>query len=76
MWSLHDYVLDVQGMLDAWDNFDSTIVDARVVEFIANAVFDMDEKPKIKLKDPWDLDSNNRLKKYGLTVNVRRDSAH
>ena len=54
---------DVQGMLDAWDDFDSTIADARVAEVIAKAVFDMDEKAKIKLEavDPWDWDSNTRL---------------
>jgi hypothetical protein len=52
---------DVQGMLDAWDDFDSTIADARVAEVIAKAVFDMDEKAKIKLEDPWELDSNTRL---------------
>ena len=49
---------DVQGMLDAWDDFDSTIADARVAEVIAKAVFDMDE---VKLEDPWDLTSNARL---------------
>jgi hypothetical protein len=45
-------------MLDAWDDFDSTIADARVAEVFAKAVFDMDE---IKLEDPWDLNSNARL---------------
>ena len=51
---------DVQGMLDAWDDFDSTIADARVAEVIAKAVFDMDEKAKVKLEavDPWDWNSN------------------
>jgi hypothetical protein len=54
---------DVQGMLDAWDDFDSTIADARVAEVIAKAVFDMDQKAKVKLEavDPWDWDSNIRL---------------
>ena len=52
---------DVQGMLDAWDDFDSTIADARVAEVIAKAVFDVDENAKIKLEDPWDLDSSTRL---------------
>ncbi|KAF8803565.1 hypothetical protein BYT27DRAFT_7171665 [Phlegmacium glaucopus] len=54
---------DVQGMLDAWDDFDSTIADARVAEVLAKAVFDMDGKEKVKLEavDPWDWDSNTRL---------------
>ena len=54
---------DVQGMLDAWDDFDSTIADARVAEVIAKAVFDMDENAKVKLEavDPWEWDSNTRL---------------
>jgi len=54
---------DVQGMLDAWDDFDSTIADARVAEVIAKAVFDMDGKGKVKLEavDPWDWDSSTRL---------------
>ena len=53
---------DVQGMLDAWDDFDSTIADARVAEVIAKAVLDMDENAKVKLEavDPWDWDSNTR----------------
>ena len=54
---------DVQGMLDAWDDFDSTIADARVAEVIAKAVFDMDGREKVKLEavDPWDWDSSPRL---------------
>ena len=54
---------DVQGMLDAWDDFDSTVADARVAEVIAKAVFDMDEEAKVKLEtiDPWDWDSSTRL---------------
>ena len=66
---------DVQGMLDAWDDFDSTIADARVAEVIAKAVFDVDGKAKVKLEavDPWDWDSSNSDWPTEETAHVKQE---
>ncbi|TFK42883.1 hypothetical protein BDQ12DRAFT_644791 [Crucibulum laeve] len=57
---------DVQGMLDAWEDFDSSIADAKVAEVIAQAaatVLDAEVLGKVKVEalDTWDWDSNQRL---------------
>ncbi|KAF9451208.1 hypothetical protein P691DRAFT_787585 [Macrolepiota fuliginosa MF-IS2] len=59
---------DVQGMLDAWDHFDSSVADAKVVEVIAQAaaVLNPDtiggpatgnSNVKVEFQDPWDWDT-------------------
>ncbi|KXN87752.1 hypothetical protein AN958_08228 [Leucoagaricus sp. SymC.cos] len=54
---------DVQGMLDAWDHFDSSMADAKVVEVIAQAAAVLNPETiggsttatsKVKDEDPWD----------------------
>lgn len=58
-------VKDVQGMLDAWDHFDSSVADAKVVEVIAQAaaVLNPDtiggstaaaSRVKVESQGPWD----------------------
>lgn len=54
---------DVQGMLDAWDDFDSSISDVNVVEVVekAAAVLFDEELPSVNIKleplDTWDWES-------------------
>ncbi|KAF9562145.1 hypothetical protein CPC08DRAFT_706871 [Agrocybe pediades] len=48
---------DVQGMLDAWDDFDTTIAETRVADVIAK-VLEGETSQQVKLEpvDPWELD--------------------
>ncbi|CAA7267632.1 unnamed protein product [Cyclocybe aegerita] len=55
---------DVQGMLDAWEDFDSTIADARVAEVLAKALdASATEQQQVKVEveatDPWDWDTTH-----------------
>ncbi|KDR73415.1 hypothetical protein GALMADRAFT_607321 [Galerina marginata CBS 339.88] len=45
---------DVQGMLDAWEDFDSTVADARVAEVLTKAL-----EVKTEPLDPWDWDAHH-----------------
>jgi hypothetical protein len=50
---------DVQGMLEAWEDFDSSVADAKVVEVVAAAaagVLETESTSKVKLEplEPWD----------------------
>lgn len=59
---------DVQGMLDAWDHFDSSVADAKVVEVIAQAAASLNpdtiggsanlaSRVKVESQDPWDWEA-------------------
>lgn len=59
---------DVQGMLDAWDHFDSSVADAKAVEVIAQAAAvlspetiaglgNANSNVKVESQDPWDWDA-------------------
>ncbi|KJA27241.1 hypothetical protein HYPSUDRAFT_198509 [Hypholoma sublateritium FD-334 SS-4] len=47
---------DVQGMLDAWEDFDTSVAVAEVL----SKAFETDARPQVKLEpvDPWDLDAS------------------
>ena len=45
---------DVQGMLDAWEDFDTSIAGARVAEVLARALDSQKVKQEEELIDPWD----------------------
>lgn len=70
---------DVQGMLDAWEDFDTSIAGARVAEVLAKALAS-DSQQKVKqeeeLNDPWDWqgtsewasEDNTRIKQEDFGV--------
>lgn len=45
---------DVQGMLDAWEDFDCSIADAKVVQMVAAAAAESTGKVKVEPLDVWD----------------------
>ena len=51
---------DVQGMLDAWEDFDSSIAETRVAEVFAKALDGSaeDRKVKVEVMDPWDWEAS------------------
>ena len=70
---------DIQGMLDAWEDFDTSIAGARVAEVLAKALAS-DSQQKVKqeeeLNDPWDWqgtsewasEDNTRIKQEDFGV--------
>ncbi|KAF9533354.1 hypothetical protein CPB83DRAFT_889878 [Crepidotus variabilis] len=51
---------DLQGLLDAWEDYDSSIAGSRAVEVLAKALDTADDhKVKIEATDPWDWDAQN-----------------
>jgi len=50
---------DVQGMLDAWDDFDTSVADARVADVFAKVLEgETSQQVKTEHVDPWELDAN------------------
>lgn len=52
---------DVQGMLEAWDDFDSSVADAKVAEVFSQAAGSVDVSIKPETFDLWDWDSNQDI---------------
>ena len=52
---------DVQGMLEAWEDFDSTVADAKVAEVFSQAAGSVDMTIKPETFDLWDWDSSQDI---------------
>jgi hypothetical protein len=61
--AVKEEINDVQGMLDAWEDFDSSVAGAKVVEVIAQAAahaLESESTSKVKMEslDSWSWDSS------------------
>ena len=67
---------DLQGMLDAWEDFDCSLAGAKVVEVIAQAAVAC--KIKTESLDPWIWESSStdqewRLPSEGLAIHIKQE---